>query len=197
MSLRVVDGGREPEEPDDGRRVLAPGAPASPGPIPNELAQHLAHGEVLAWWNEKQGVQFALLGVSMGAAAVALLFVSGFAPEFWSQPFSGLWPPLLALFSPTLFVLGREWLNRRAVLVTADAVVEVDNDGTVHRLPLGAIVRIRRDWIRGGVTLLGKRGVVRIPPSLMDDARDAVASRLAKTIRSNAGRIEDPNHWLG
>ena len=39
MSLQIIDGGGEGGE----GRVLAPGAPASPGPCPNDLAQHLQH----------------------------------------------------------------------------------------------------------------------------------------------------------
>lgn len=194
MSLRLVES--KAGESKDGPRILATGAPPSPGPIPNELAQHLHHGEALVWWNEKDSIDWGPVLLAFGAAAAALLLVSGFAPEFWQQPWSGLWPPLLALASPTLFVLLRERLSRRALLVTDSAIVSVDPDGQTQRLAFAAVAAVQRDWLRGGIRLLGPRAtLIRIPATLADDTRKAVASASSSTIRSER-QIDDPSGWM-
>ena len=195
MSLKLVVS--RPSEPGDdtGPRILAPGAPPSPGPIPNELAMHLEHGEVLVWWGMKSRIQPALLGITLAAAAVAVLLVTAFAPTFWSRPLSGLWAPVLALLSPSLLVLFRELANKRAVLVTDRAIVGVDRRGEASRLALTGIAAVRRDFIRGGVTLWGRRAQVRIPPSLMDDARAALASRRRGMVTASQ-EIDDAVGWL-
>lgn len=190
MTLQVIDGGGG----SNGRRVLAPGAPPSDGPIPNALAQHLNHGEVLAWWGRKSTIQFGPIALTFGAAVLVLAFASAFAPTLWSTGWSNMWGAVLALLSPTLFVLAREWLGRGAVMVTHEAVIQVEPDGTAHRISLGAIQAVRRDWIRGGVRLLGARQLVRIPPMLMDDTRAAIASRLRGMVRGS--EPDDPMRWL-
>lgn len=191
MTLRVIDGGGGG---GDGRRVLAPGAPASEGPIPNALAQHLHHGEVLAWWGRKSSIQLGPIAFTLGIAVIALAAASAFAPSLWANGWSNMWGPVLALLSPTLFVLAREWWGRGAVLVTHEAVIQVEPDGRVQRLSLGAIQAVRRDWLRGGVRLLGPRSQVRIPPMLMDDTRAAITSRLRGMVRST--EPDDPTRWL-
>jgi hypothetical protein len=191
MSLSVIDGGGD----DDGGRVLAPGAPLSPGSCPNDLAQHLEHGEVLVWWNEKSRIQFGLAGITLGAAAVALLLVTGFAPTFWSQPISGLWKPVLALLSPTLVVLAREWTSRTALLVTDNAIIEVPRGGGARRLALPRIVSVKRDWLRGGLRLAGPNTTIQVPTSLMEDAGKAVRSRLRGRLRVPEG-VSDPLRFL-
>jgi hypothetical protein len=190
MTLQVIDGGGD----GDGRRVLAPGAPPSEGPIPNELAMHLQHGEVLAWWGRKQSIQLVPVAVTFGAAMLLLAIGSAFAPGLWSEGWSAMWPMLLALSSPALFLLAREWLGRGAVLVTHDAVIEVEPSGQAHRLSLGGIQAVRRDWIRGGVRLLGPRQLVRVPAALMDDTRAAIASRLRGMVRGASP--DDPLGWF-
>ncbi len=194
MSFEVIDGGA-PQDSQGGQRILTPGAPPSPGPIPNELAQHLQHGEVLVWWGEKTGVQLALVSITLGAAAIALLLVTGFAPTFWSQPPAQLWRPLLALLSPTLFVLAREWVGRRALLVTNNAIIEVPRGEAPRRLALGGIARVRRDWLRGGLRVEGRNTVVQVPTFLMEDAGAAVRSRLRGKLRA-PDRDTDPLRWL-
>lgn len=191
MSLKVIDGDGEGSE----ERPLAPGAPPSPGPCPNDLAQHLQHGEVLVWWNEKTGVQFGLAAITLGAAAVALLLVTGFAPSFWSQSFGDLWRPVLALLSPTLVVIAREWTSRTALLVTDNAIVEVPRGAAPRRLALARIVSVKRDWLRGGLRVDGPNTTIRVPTSLMEDSGKAVRSRLRGRIRAPEG-VSDPLRWL-
>lgn len=190
-ALRAISGGRTGDE----ARVLAPGAPLSPGPCPNDLAQHLEHGEVLAWWGEKLSVQFGLAAITLGAAAVALLLVTGFAPTFWAQPFSDLWPPVVVLLSPTLLVLAREAASRTALLVTNTAIVEVPRRGAPRRLALQAIAGVQRDWVRGGLRVDGPNTTIHVPTSLMEESGKAVRSRLKGRVRTPQG-VADPLRWL-
>lgn len=196
MSMKLVvnneDGGPDDEER---RRILAPGAPPSPGKIPNHLAAHLKHGEVLAWWGAKDQIQRGLVLLTLAASLVALALVSIVAPSFWSGPWSSRTGPLLALLSPAALVFVREWLGRQAVLVTGDAIIEVDRAGRPHRLPLKGIVAVRRDWVRGGIKLLGQRSQVRLGGELAGEARAAIASRLKDTIRATT-EIDDPMDWM-
>lgn len=191
MTLRMIEGGSEAPE----SRALAPGAPPSPGPCPNELAQHLQHGEVLVWWNEKTGIQFGLAGITLAAAAVALLLVTGFAPALWAQPLVELWKPVLALLSPTLVVLMREWLSRTALLVTNNAVIEVPRGAQPRRLALARILSVQRDWLRGGLRVDGPNTTLRVPTSMMEDSGKAVRSRLRGRVRAPEG-VTDPLRWL-
>lgn len=193
MSLRLVSS--QPGEGDRGRRILASGAPPSPGPVPKDYARHLQHGEALVWWNAKDGIQIGPLLFVLAAALSLLGFATIFAPEFWVQPWESLWPPVAALLSPALLILVRERINQRAVLVTDAAIVGIDRDGTAHRLAWGAPVAVRRDLLRGGIVLHGRSGSVRIPPPLVDDARRAVASQAANVIRGS-GNVDDPTGWL-
>jgi hypothetical protein len=196
MTLRLVASKPREEGGPKGPRILAVGAPISPGPIPNDLARHLKFGEALIWWGEKDRIEYGPILLAFGAAALALALVTGFAPELWHQPWSGLWPPLLALLSPTLFVLIRERLAQAAVLVTDSAVISIDPDDRAARLAMDAVSGIRKDVLRGGVQLLGPRGVVvRIPAALMDDARSAIATQRATRVRSR-DRVDDPTGWM-
>lgn len=191
-ALKAINGGRASgDEP----RVLAPGAPLSPGPCPNDLAQHLDHGEALAWWGEKLSVQFGLAGITLGAALVALLLVTGFAPTFWAQPFSDLWPPVIVLLSPTLLVLARETASRTALLVTNTSIVEVPRRGNPRRLAMQAIVGVQRDWIRGGLRVDGPNTTIHVPTSLMEESGKAVRSRLKGRVRT-PDQVPDPLRWL-
>ncbi len=192
MTLEVVDGGGASK---GGDRILAPGAPPSPGPCPNDLAVHLEHGEVMVWWGEKRGIEFALAAITLAAAGVALLMVTGFAPSFWSQPLAQLWKPVAALLSPTLAVLVREWMSRRALIVTGNAITEVGRDGRAHRLALSSIASVKRDWLRGGLRVEGPNTVVQVPTSLMEDAGKAVRSRLRGRVNA-PDRERDPLRWL-
>lgn len=188
----VVDNG--PAE-DEGPRILAPGAPPSPGPVPIALAKHLEHGEVLVWWGEKTQMQWALVGLTCGAALLALVAATVFAPEFWSQPWRDIAAPVAAILSPTLFVVYREWVARRSILVTDTATVVVDPHDESVRLHHGAIRAISRDWLRGGVRLQGAGVVVFIPTILAEPTRAALASRMRGRLHG-ATQVDDPLGWL-
>lgn len=188
----VVDNG---EANPNGPRILAPGAPPSPGPIPNALAKHLNHGEVLVWWGQKTRMQIALVGLSLAAAAVTLLVVTGFAPTFWTRGIDEFGPPVAALLSPTLFVLYREWVARQTILVTDGAIVAVDPHDEAQRLSLGGLTSIRRDWLRGGVRIEGSGITLFIPSVLVEPTRKALVSRYRGRLRA-AGTVTDPLGWL-
>jgi hypothetical protein len=196
VTLEVVAGGRDPHGPNgQGPRILADGAPPSPGPLPNDLAMHLGHGEPLVWWGENDRFHWAPLLLALGSAVAALAAVTAFVPELWTQPVSSLWPPVLAVFSPALFVIVRELLSKRAVLVTDSAVVEVTMSGEAHRLSFESIRAVRRDVLRGGVRLDGAREQVRVPGPLLDDTRAAIASQWRRKIRTGPPP-DDPLRWL-
>ena len=191
--LRVISNPDAPEG-ERGPRKLAPGAPPSPGPVPNELAAHLQFGEAVVWWGSKHTMD---LRPALLVAAVMLAILAGLtalAPEFWLQPLSALWKPLAALASPVVLVLVRERINFRSVLVTDTSIVDVPYSGPVDRLAFDNITSVRRDLLRGGLRLDGARHRVQIPPTLMDDARSAIASQLRGRIRQS--ELDDPLGWL-
>jgi hypothetical protein len=193
MTPRLASSNPDPPA-GGGPRILAPGAPPSPGPIPSELARHLVFGEALVWWDEKDRIHVGPVALVAAAAVAILGFVSVLVPSFWLQPASELWKPVAALFSPALLVLLRERMNRCAVLVTDVGIIGVSASGHVDRLALDAIESVRRDVLRGGILLEGKRGRVRVPPSLCDDARKAVASQRRNRVRGAI--VDDPMKWL-
>jgi hypothetical protein len=181
--------------PRRGPRILTPGAPPSPGQLPNELAAHLQRGEVLVWWGTKDRIQTGPLWMVFGAIVAVLGFASLFAPEFWVQPWRDLAQPIAALASPLVVVFIRERINQRSVLVTDAGIVEVDRDGSSERLHWGTPVAVRRDVIRGGLVLRGPRAQVRVPPTLVEDARQAVLAAARDRVRG-AAVIDDPTGWL-
>jgi len=193
MSLQVLPGGKPEGEP--GRRILAHGAPPSPSVVPLELARHLELGEPLVWWNEKLHIERAPLVLGSGLVVVALTLVTLLAPEFWAQPLTALWQPLLAICSPLLFAMVRERLSRRSVLVTDAAIVDVDMNGHAQRLGFDNVRRVRRDLLRGGIRLEGARAVVGIPSLLLEDARAAIESQRRGRVRTREG-LDDPTGWL-
>jgi hypothetical protein len=193
MSLQVLPGGKPQHEPD--RRILAAGAPPSPSIAPLDLARHLVFGEALAWWGEKSTFERAPIILAGALLGIALLLVSVFAPAFWLQPLDQLWQPLLAVSLPLWFVLLRERLSRRAVLVTDTSILEVDMAGRSARLGFDNIRAVRRDLLRGGLRLEGARATVRIPSALVDDARQAIASQRRGRVQTREG-VDDPMRWL-
>ncbi|HWB76896.1 MAG TPA: hypothetical protein VG755_18140 [Nannocystaceae bacterium] len=193
MTLQVLKGGKPEDEPD--RRILAPGAPPSPSVVPLELARHLEMGEALVWWNEKLHIERAPIIMAGALVAIALTLVTVLAPEFWAQPFAGMWQPLLAVCAPLIFAIVRERLSRRSVLVTDTAIVEVDLGGHAQRLGFDNVRSVRRDLLRGGLRLEGARASVRIPAMLIDDARAAIESTRRGRVRTREG-LDDPTGWL-
>jgi hypothetical protein len=173
-------------------RALAPGAPQSPGTAPLEIARHLRMGEALVWWDAKVGFDLRPLAWIGAACTLVLLVATLLAPEFWAQPLSDLWKPVAVLLSPMLLWLVREQLSQRSILVTDTAIVEVPRRGEPQRLQFTAVQRVRRDLLTGGVLLVGKSSKVRIPASLVEQARAAVASQRRSALRHPAEQADDP-----
>lgn len=180
-----------------GARVLAPGAPPSPGTAPLEIARHLRLGEALVWWDAKVGYDLRPLAWIGGISAAVLLVASLLAPEFWAQPFADLWRPIAVLLSPMLLWLVREQFSQRSILVTDTAILEVPRRGEPQRLQFSAVQRVRRDLLTGGVVLTGKLSKVRVPATLVDRTRAAIASQRKGALRSQAERPDDPLRFLG
>ena len=181
---------------DEPGRRLAPGAPLSPGTVPLELALHLRAGEALVWWDAKAAIDPRPAAVVIGACALVLLAITVIAPDFWSQDWADLWPPVAALLSPALLLLLREHFSLRSLLVTDTAIVEVTRSGEVSRLVFSAIRSVRRDILTGGVLLQGKGTRIRVPPALVENARAAIVSQRRSVLRGEAAQPDDPLRWL-
>lgn len=179
---------------DPGRR-LAPGAPKSPGTMPFEYAQHLRVGEAAIWWNHKEAISWAPVLWTLGAAVILVGGATAIVPEFWQQPLDELWKAVVPALLPSLLLLAREWVSRRAIVVTDNSVIGFDHRGRVERLGFRNVRSIRRDLITGGVLIEGAEHKIRVPPSLAEDTRDAVASQLRHTIRSPDG-LDDQLGWF-
>lgn len=178
-------------------RVLAPGAPPSPGTAPLEIARHLRLGEALVWWDAKVGFDLRPLMWIGGACAAVLLGATAVAPEFWDQPLADLWKPIAVLLSPMLLWLVREQLSQRSIMVTDTAIIEVPRSGEPQRLQFAAVQRVRRDLWTGGIVLVGKNSKVRIPATLTERARAAIASQRKGALRSAKERPDDPLGFMG
>lgn len=196
MSLELIDGGMEGVPGEGGPRALAPGAPRSPGPLPLELAEHLRTGEVVVWWGDKARIDPRPTVIVAAALAGVLGLASLMVPEFWQQPFEGLWPPLAALAAPVLLLLLREAGNRRATVVTDTSILDLPRSGTVERIAFDNIGRVRRGLLLGGIRLEGQAHRVRIPPSLAEDARQAIACQRHGRFRNVSSDVDDPLGWL-
>lgn len=182
------------EPPKSTSRRLVPNAPKSPGTLPLELATELRMGEPVVWWGEKEDIDWRPIGWMLLAAVLLLGFATLLAPELWMRPLDEMWPMLLAL-SPAALMLGREWVSRRAVLVTDGSVVVCDHRGRVDRIGFRNIRRVGRDFLTGGILLEGVQHKVRIPPILADDTRAAIGSQTRFAIRSGDGP-HDPMGWM-
>jgi hypothetical protein len=176
-------------------RVLAPGAPRSPGAVPLELARELRVGEPVVWWGFKAGVDRWPIAWMLAAGGVLLLFATLLAPELWDVPISEMWKPLVPALAPALLLLARELLSVRTVLVTDSSVLVLDHRGRLDRLAFRNVRRVRRDFLTGGVLLEGAEHKLRLPPLLAEDARTAIASQTRHSI-SSGERPDDPLGWL-
>lgn len=196
-ALTAGPGSHVPKDmPEETGRRLAPGAPLSPGTVPLELALHLRSGEALVWWDAKAALDLRATFVVLAACALVLLGVTVMAPDFWSQPFSDLWPPVAALVSPALLLVLREQLSLRSLMVTDSAIIEVTRRGEVSRLVFSAIRLVRRDVLTGGVLLQGKDTRIRVPPALVENARAAIVSQRRSVLRGEATPPDDPMRWM-
>ncbi|NVB40030.1 hypothetical protein G6O69_19450 [Pseudenhygromyxa sp. WMMC2535] len=202
---RAREAGGEAGGPIDAELVHGPGpagrrfaahAPASPGTVPLELARQLRPGEPVIWWNHKAEISWWPV-VWVGLASLVVLGLATlFAPEMWRAPLSEQWKTLAPVLAPALLLGGREWLSRRAVLVTDNSVVVLDHRGRPQRLAFRNVRRVRRDLLTGGILLEGAEVKLRLPPQLAEDAREAIASQTQHAIRGQGEGPDDPLGWL-
>jgi hypothetical protein len=184
-----------PERPSAQARILAPGAPRSPGAVPFEIAQELRSGDVVVWWGRKDRVDHRPILWVLLAAAALLGFATLIAPELWDVPLREVWKPLVPALAPAGLLWVRELLSRRTVVVTDKSVLVLDHRGRLDRLGFRNLRRIRRDLLTGGVLLEGAEHRLRLPPELAEDARRAIASQTRHTI-AGGERPEDTLGWL-
>lgn len=176
-------------------RVLAPGAPRSGGTMPFELAREVRVGEAVIWWNQKDAIHWRLVGWVFAAGLAILAIATLVAPELWLQPLDELWKTIVPALLPAAMLLAREWFSQRAIIVTDNSVIGFDHRGRVDRIGFRNVRTIKRDMLTGGVVLEGTAHRVRIPPSLSDDARQAIASQLRNTVRAT-DELHDALGWF-
>ncbi|MFO7561453.1 MAG: hypothetical protein R6X02_02320 [Enhygromyxa sp.] len=191
---------RQPEparerSPGEGR-VLAPGAPRSPGPAPLELATELRVGEAVVWWGYKDQIDRRPIAWMLLAGLVLLGLATLLAPELWAVPLRDLWKPLVPALAPAALLLAREWVSIRTVLVTDSSVLVLDHRGRLDRLGFRNVRRVRRDLLTGGVLLEGAEHKLRIPPQLAEDTRQAITSQTRLGL-AGGERPDDPLRFLG
>lgn len=177
-------------------RRLAPGAPESPGPLPFALARALRADEAVVWWNEKAAISWRAVLYTLALGLLGLAAVTAFAPEFWAQPWRELWMPALVPLLPALLVYARERASLCAVVVTDGSILGRGARGEIDGLAIRNIRRVTRDLLTGGILLEGARHRVRIPPTLLEDARAALASQLRDRLRGAQEAPHDPLGWL-
>lgn len=176
-------------------RRLAPGAPPSPGPLPLEFANELRMGEPVVWWGRKDRIDRRPVAWMAFAGLVLLGLASLLAPAIWARPITELWQLLVPAIAPAALLAAREYFSLRTVIVTDTSIVVCDHRGRMDRLAFRNIRRVGRDLLTGGILLEGAQHKLRLPPSLADDARDAIASQTRHAIRSGDGP-DDPARWL-
>ncbi|MFV8755116.1 hypothetical protein ACNOYE_31600 [Nannocystaceae bacterium ST9] len=162
--------------------------------MPFEYARELRVGEAVIWWNHKETINWRPVLWTFGAALALIGLATAFVPEIWGQSFEDLWKTLVPALLPSLLLLAREWLSRRAIVVTDNSVIGFDHRGRVDRLGFRNVRSIRRDLLTGGVLLEGAEHKIRIPPSLADDTRDAIDSQVRHTIRASQ-ELDDQLGW--
>jgi hypothetical protein len=154
----------------------------------------MQRGEPAVWWNEKMDVSWLPVAVTAGAGLALIALVSVVAPDLWLQPWRSLFWPVVAPLLPAALVFVREFVSRRAILVTDTAVIDVPVVGSPDRVAFRNVRSVRRDLLTGGVILNGEHHHVRIPPALADDCRAAIASQTRNQIRTSSP--DDPLGWL-
>ena len=177
-------------------RVLAPGAPRSPGAVPFEIAQELRTGDVVVWWGRKDQIDRQPIAWMLLAGLLLLAFATLLAPELWDVPLAEVWKPLVPALAPAALLLAREALSLRTVVVTDSSVLVLDHRGRLDRIALRNLRRVRRDFVTGGVLLEGAEHKLRLPPTLAEDARAAIASQTRHTLGSGGDGPEDTLGWL-
>lgn len=200
MTLRLVDNG-DPRGSTGPTTKVRPkeriaSAPESEGTIPLGLARLLQRGEPVVWWGEKDSISWRPVATLAVAGASVLALASAFVPELWSQPWRAVLRTVVLTQVPAAAFLAREWFGRRAVVVTDQAIADLRRNTKTDRLQFGNVRRVRRDWLSGGLILRGERHEVRIPPSLLDDAREAIASQMTSVLGTGAEGPDDPAGWF-
>lgn len=178
-------------------RKFSASAPASPGPLPEDLRAELRRNEALIWWDEHLEIQRLPIIWTACGSALMLAMASLIAPEFWLRPVAELWRPVAVLCLPIAVVGLREYFNRCALMLTDEAWVRISRNGSVERLPTRSTRRIAKDWYGGGILLEGPPGRIRIPAPLTTRAQKALAaqSRL-RPFDSGDQRPIDTAGWL-
>jgi hypothetical protein len=160
------------------------------------LAQLLRSKEPVVWWGSKQNITWEPAVWSSFAGLILLTFASLFAPELWSLPWLDLVGVVTVTQAVAIVVVIREWTSRRHVVVTDSAVADIDWRGGGDRISFRNVREVKRDWWSGGVRLVGEAHEVRIPPSLMDDTRAAIANQMAYTLDFGSVVVEDRISWF-
>lgn len=169
--------------------------PRPPGAVPLELAQLLRRGEAIVWWGEKDRISWRPVLWTLLAAALLLAGATAFAPEMWARPLEESWPPIAAVLAPAALMAVREYLSLRMIGVTDTSVISLPRFGSPDRIAFRNVDVVKTDLLTGGVLLEGAAHKVRIPPSLMEDTRAAIASQTRNAIRSDDGP-DDQLGWL-
>jgi hypothetical protein len=163
--------------------------------VPLELARYLRSGEAVVWWGRKDRTQWRPIVSTLVLAAALLAGASLVVPELWSAPPGTLAQAVAVLLAPAALLALRERLSRRSLAVTDTSILELTARGHADRIGFRNVRRVRRDFLTGGILLEGERHRVRVPPSLMDDARIAIASQTRAALHGGDAP-DDPLGWL-
>jgi hypothetical protein len=178
-----------------------PGGPVTPrdqgqGPVPFSIAQRLKAGEAVVWWGSVDGMRWRAPAVLAAIGAGVFLLVGIAVPELWQQPPRELLRAFAVCVAPGAAQALRNWLGRRAVVVTDTAILDEDPNGRGDRLGIGNIRCIRRDWSTGGVLVEGAAHRVKIPPSLVHETRAHVLRQRSVVIMRDEDALDDRLGWL-
>lgn len=175
--------------PDDSRpnsaagpRALAPGAPLSPGPLPEDLQDLLDRGEALIWWNQKEKIDWVSPAVTLVICLMLLGAITMLAPTFWARSPVDFWGPVAAMLLPAAFMLVREYFGRGLWMVTERRIVAINHQGLTQSLPFRSIREVKRDVLAGGVRLTGNNKFLRVTPRYCKDARIALRSQIRNKV---------------
>jgi hypothetical protein len=147
-------------------------------------------------WDRKDAIAWRPVAWTIAGGAILLAGATALAPGLWAGAWSEVLATALVPLAPAAAVAAREWFSRRAILVGDDSIVERAPGGGVQRIALRNVRAIRRDLLTGGVRLEGEARRVRIPPTLLDDARAAIALARRGKVRTDSP-LDEPGAWLG
>lgn len=179
--MRIVSNDSSPKTASEARS-FAPGAPNSPGPLPDDLRELLERGEALIWWNQKEDIDWVSPGVTLVVCLMLLGAITMLAPTFWARSPLDFWGPVAAMLLPAAFMVMREFFGRGLWVVTERRIVTVDFRGYTQSLAFRSIREVRRDHISGGVKLIGPDKTLRIGPRFAKDLRIAMQTQLRHKV---------------